>query len=255
MCGMHLAELAWPIVSGLSKDTPVVIPVAALEQHGHHLPLFTDSLLLGEIMRRVAPRFEETALFAPLSWLGNSDHHLDFAGTLSAAPRVYLDLLNGLADNFLQHGFKRIVFVNGHGGNDVPGRQAVFELRQRHRQRDDVLFLFATYWSLGAKPREVDPEFAQREMGHACEWETSMMLRLAPNLVGAFGAARPVESGKPFTPAARGWITKDRTERGHIGRPHQATPEKGETLFRLFADDVAAMIERVVRWDGKSWNG
>ena len=91
-------------------------------------------------------------MFAPLTWLGNSDHHLDFAGTLSAAPRVYLDLLNGLAENFLQHGFRRIVFVNGHGGNDVPGRQAIFELRQRHRDRDDVLFLFATYWSLGARP-------------------------------------------------------------------------------------------------------
>src|SRR5882724_7919802 len=158
---MNLAELAWPVVSSLSKDTPVIFPVAALEQHGHHLPVFTDSLLLGEVVRRVADRFEKRALFAPLSWLGNSDHHLDFAGTLSAAPRVYLDLLNGLAENFLQHGFRRLVFVNGHGGNDVPGRQAVFELRQRHRQRDDVLFLFATYWGLGARPWEADATLAQ----------------------------------------------------------------------------------------------
>jgi creatinine amidohydrolase len=239
----------------LSKDKPVIIPVAALEQHGHHLPLFTDSLLLGEIVQRVASRFEGRALFAPLSWLGNSSHHLDFAGTLSAAPRVYLDVLNGLAENFLQHGFRRIVFVNGHGGNDVPGRQAVFELRQRHRQRDDVLFLFATYWGLGARPWEADAAFAQREMGHACEWETSMMLCLAPQLVGDFASAPPVEFGTPFTPAARGWITRERTEPGHIGQPHLASREKGETLFRLFADDVAAMLERVIRWDGKSWNG
>jgi len=252
---MKLAELAWPVVSGLPKDTPVIIPVAALEQHGHHLPLFTDSLLLGEIVQRVASRFEERALFAPLSWLGNSDHHLDFAGTLSAAPRVYLDVLNGLAENFLQHGFRRIVFVNGHGGNDVPGRQAVFELRQRHRQRDDVLFLFATYWSLGARPWEADAALAQREMGHACEWETSMMLRLAPQLVGDFANAPPVEFGTSFAPAVRGWITRERTVPGHIGHPHLASAEKGETLFRLFTDDVAEMIERVIRWDGKSWNG
>jgi creatinine amidohydrolase len=132
---MNLADLAWPIVAGLSRDIPIVIPVAALEQHGEHLPLFSDSLLLGEIIRRVAPRFEAKALFAPLFWLGNSEHHLDFQGTLSAAPRVYLDLLNGFAENFLHHGFRRLLFVNGHGGNDVPGRQAVFELRQRHRQR------------------------------------------------------------------------------------------------------------------------
>jgi creatinine amidohydrolase len=252
---MNLAELSWPVVSALPRDTPVIFPVAALEQHGHHMPLFTDSLLLGEVVRRVAPRFQESAIFAPLTWLGNSDHHLDFAGTLSAPPRVYLDTLNALAENFLQHGFQRILFLNGHGGNDVPGRQAVFELRQQHRRRDDVLFLFATYWSLGARPWEVDATIVQREMGHACEWETSMMLRLAPHLVGDFASAPPVEFGTPFTPAARGWITRERTVPGHIGQPHLATAEKGETLFRVFAEDAAAMIERVIRWDGASWNG
>ena len=93
---MLLQELTWPEVGKLSRDLPVIVPVAALEQHGHHLPVFTDSLLLGEIIRRVGARFADRVLFAPLTWLGNSDHHLDFAGTLSAAPRVYLDLLNGL---------------------------------------------------------------------------------------------------------------------------------------------------------------
>jgi creatinine amidohydrolase len=252
---MNLADLTWPVVAGWSKDIPVVIPVAALEQHGHHLPLFTDSLLLGEIIRRVAERFEKRALFAPLLWLGNSEHHMEFAGTLSATPRVYLDLLNGLAENFLQHGFRRLLFVNGHGGNDVPGRQAIFELRQRHRERKDVLFLFATYWSLGAQPAKADATFSQCEMGHACEWETSMMLRLSPHLVGDFKKAAPIESGSSFAPAARGWITRERSEPGHIGEPQHASAKKGETLFRLFAEDVAALLERVIRWDGKSWNG
>jgi creatinine amidohydrolase len=251
---MNLSDIPWPTAARLSKDTPVIIPVAALEQHGHHLPLFTDSLLLGEVVRRAAQRLEDRVLLAPLLWLGNSDHHLDFAGTLSAPPRVYLDTLNGLAENFLQHGFRRIVFVNGHGGNDVPGRQTVFELRQRHRQRDDLLFLFATYWSLGARLEESDASFVQREMGHACEWETSMILRLAPNLVGDFKTAAPVEFGESFTPAARGWTMKDRSVPGHIGQPHLATAEKGEILFRLFSDDLVAFLERVIRWDGKSWN-
>jgi len=252
---MNLSDIPWPMVASLSKDTPVIIPVAALEQHGRHLPLFTDSLLLGEVVRRAAARLKERVLLTPLLWLGNSDHHLDFAGTLSSPPRVYLDTLNGLAENLLQHGFRRIVFVNGHGGNDVPGRQAVFELRQRHRQRDDVLFLIATYWSLDARPEEADEGFVQREMGHACEWETSMMLRLAPHLVGDFKDAAPVEFGEPFTPAARGWIMKDRSVPGHVGQPHLASAEKGETLFRLFSDDLVAFLERVIRWDGKSWNG
>jgi creatinine amidohydrolase len=247
---MDLVELSWPAVAALSKDVPVVFPIAALEQHGHHLPVFTDSLLLGEIVRRAKESVGDKVLFAPLQWLGNSDHHLDFAGTLSAPPRTYLDLLNGLADNFVRHGFRRIVFLNGHGGNDVPGRQAIFELRQRYRERDDLLFLLATYWNLGAKPS--DPSLHQSEMGHACEWETSMMLRLAPQLVGDYKTAKPVAQGMSFAPAAQGWITRERTTPGHIGSPHLATAEKGEHLFRIFAHGVAEFLERVVRGDAKS---
>lgn len=239
-------------MAALSRDIPVVIPVAAVEQHGHHLPVFTDSLLLGEVVRRVSERMADRVLFAPLQWLGNSDHHLDFPGTLSAPPRVYLDLLNGLAENFLTHGFRRLVFLNGHGGNDVPGRQAVFELRQRHRGRADVLFLFATYWALGQG--DTPAGFRQSEMGHACEWETSMILRLAPHLVGRHADAIPVEPGTAFAPAARGWITRERSEPGHIGWPHLATAEKGETLFARFAADAEAFLGRVIAWDGRSWS-
>jgi creatinine amidohydrolase len=252
---MHLADLNWPSVDALNRDTPVVFPIAALEQHGRHLPVFTDSLLLAEIVRRAAERLHERVLFAPLVWIGNSDHHLDFPGTLSAAPRTYLDLLNGLVDNFIQHGFKRLVFLNGHGGNDVPSRQALFEARQRYRERADLLLLLATYWQLGSKPWESISGLQQRQMGHACEWETSMILRLAPKLVGPISGLEPVAFGNSFEPASRAWITKDRTTTGHIGDPQLATAEKGEALFRVFTDDVAGLLERVLRWDGRSWNG
>lgn len=252
---MHLADMNWPAVRALNRDTPVVIPIAALEQHGAHLPLFTDSLLCGEIARRVEERLGDRVLFAPLQWLGNSDHHLDFPGTLSAAPRTYLDLLGGLMENFIGHGFRRLVFLNGHGGNDVPGRQAVFERRQRHRTRNDLLLLCATYWSLGGRPWEVEPSLEQRQMGHACEWETSMILRIAPRLVGALDALEEVPPGVGFEPAARGWVTQDRTVPGHIGNPRLATAAKGEALFRVFTEDVVALLERMLRWDGKDWNG
>jgi len=251
---MQLTDLTWPAIDALSKDTPVVFPVAALEQHGHHLPVFTDSLLLGEIIRRAAERLSNRVLFAPLQWLGNSDHHLEFPGTLSAPPRAYIDLLNGLLENFIKHGFRRLVIINGHGGNDVPGRQAIFETRQRHRDRNDLLLLFATYWQLGAKPWESEPSLQQRQMGHACEWETSMILRLAPKLVGPLSQVESVPFGNPFEPASRGWITRDRTKPGHIGDPRAATSDKGEALFRAFTEDVVRLLERVVAWDGKSWN-
>src|SRR5205085_8388852 len=101
---MNLCDLTWPEVDKLSRDLPVVVPIAALEQHGHHLPLFTDSMLLGEIVRRASEQLADRVLFVPLMWLGNSDHHLDFPGTLSSPPRTYLDLLCGLMDNLLRHG-------------------------------------------------------------------------------------------------------------------------------------------------------
>jgi creatinine amidohydrolase len=252
---MQLMDLTWPAVAALPKDVPVVIPVAALEQHGRHLPVFTDSLLCGEVVRRAGERLGDRILVAPLLWLGNSDHHLDFAGTLSAPPRAYLDLLNGLIDNVVRHGFKRVVFVNGHGGNHVPGQQAIFEARQRYRDRDDLLLLFATYWLLGGRPRDADPTLEQPEMGHACEWETSMVLRLRPELVGDLSEVQPVPFGQPFAPAVRGWVTQDRSVAGHIGDPRRATAAKGESLFRVFADDVVRLLEQVIAWDGRSWAG
>src|SRR5688572_7126641 len=127
---MHLTDLKWPDVAALNKDIPVVVPIAALEQHGRHMPLFTDSLLLGEVIRRVSDAMRGRVLFAPLMWLGNSEHHLDFPGTMTASPRIYLDLLRDMVENFVFHNFTRIVLVNGHGGNIVPAQQALFELRQ-----------------------------------------------------------------------------------------------------------------------------
>ena len=252
---MNLADLTWPRIQELAPDTPVVFPIAAVEQHGHHLPLWTDSLLLGEIVRRVSSQLQDRVLFAPLQWLGNSDHHLDFCGTLSAPPRTYLDLLIGLADNMIRHGFRRIVFLNGHGGNDVPGKQALFEIRQRERDRSDLLLTLATYWGLGAQPWQNDPTIQQREMGHACEWETSMVLRVTPHLVGDYQNASVVEPGNPFLPGHRAWTTKDRTGPGHIGWPHLATAEKGELLFSMFSSDVTSWLNRVIAWDGDSWEG
>jgi len=251
---MNLIDLKWPDVAALSRDVPVVIPVAALEQHGRHMPVFTDSMLLGEIVRRAGERLGDRVLWTPLQWLGNSEHHLDFPGSMSAAPRTYLNLLREMAENFIAHGFKRIVFLNGHGGNHVPGSQAVYELRQKYRKRNDLLLLFATYWDLG-KPWDTLPELKQRRMGHACEFETSMMLRIAPHLVGDHRATPTVEFGSPFEPAVRGWTMPDRSEPGHIGEANAATAEKGEHLFATFAAGAVAFLERVVAWDGKSWSG
>jgi creatinine amidohydrolase len=63
-----------------------------------------------------------------------------------------------------------------------------------------------------------------------------------------------VPFGRAFAPAHRVWITKERSERGHIGQPHLASAEKGETLFHAFASDVVALLQRVIDWDGREWD-
>ena len=252
---MRLTDMKWPEVAALDKNTPVIIPVAALEQHGRHMPLFTDSMLTNEIVRRVESEIGDKVLLAPLTWFGNSHHHMDFPGTLSAEPRLYIDLLNNLLENFIAHGFKRLIIFNGHGGNDVPGKQAVFETRQKHRQRTDLLLLFVTYWNLEAEPWKDDTSIQQRTMGHACEWETSMILRIAPHLVGDLAATIDVPFGNPFEPASRGWVMQDRSEPGHVGDPRGASAAKGEVLFQSFSTGAVRLIERVIAWDGVSWDG
>ena len=244
--------MKWPEVSALSKDTPVILPVAAHEQHGHHMPLHTDSILLGEIVRRAEESAGKEVLFAPLQWLGNSHHHMDFPGTMSADPRVYLDLLTSKLENFIQHGFKRLVLLNGHGGNMVPGSQVVFELRQKLRNRSDLLLLSTTYWDNG-QPDSTHDEFVQTQMGHACEWETSMMLVIRPELVGDYQSAPEVPFGDTFPTATRGWTMTDRSEPGHIGTPSVASAKKGELLLSCFTSGVCNFLEQVRNWDGQNW--
>jgi creatinine amidohydrolase len=254
---MLLAEMTWPEIRKLVPDTPMVIPLAAVEQHGHHLPLATDSILLGEVVRRVEPMVHDLAIFTPLLWLGNSHHHMEYAGTLSASPRVYLDLVNDFIENLLHHGFKRIIFLNGHGGNITPYKQAIFEARQRHRSRTDLLLLGASYWDFGDLNW---PELGllQNSVGHACELETSMMLAIRPDLVKDFSHLEPRDMGYSFEPAYRGWITCERKPQGadspgHLGNPANASLEKGEMLLQLFAEGSASFIRRVAAWDGHSW--
>ena len=83
-----------------------------------------------------------------------------------------------------------------------------------------------------------------------------MILRLAPNLVGEIALLEPVVAAEdPFAPAARAWITKDRSAPGHIGYPAEATPEKGEALFKLFTASVVGLLKRVIAWNGRDWYG
>ena len=135
------------------------------------------------------------------------------------------------------------------------GQQALFELKQEHRKQRDLLLLSLTYWDACGGPPTNIPNLTQKQMGHACEWETSMVLRIAPQLVVGDHAKVPeVPHGKAFGPGYRAWVMPDRSEPGHIGNPAAATAEKGEALFAYFSAGVVSYLERVVAWDGTTWD-
>jgi creatinine amidohydrolase len=90
-------------------------------------------------------------------------------------------------------------------------------------------------------------------MGHACEWETSMMLRIDARRVGDHESLPPVDQSPPFQPGFRAWTTLERSPSGYIGRPDAASADKGERLLRRFADGAVDFLDRVARWDGRSW--
>lgn len=252
---MQFVELTASHIRAIAPDTPIVFPVAAIEQHGPHLPVWTDSLILSKIVEAVEEDWKDRVVFAPLMWFGNSHHHLEFNGTLSAAPRTYLDMINDLMDNAIAQGFRRIVFINGHGGNDIPIKQATFEARVRYAARTDLLLLMATYWGFDVQPWLVEPSIVQRDMGHACEWETSMVLAIRPDLVGEYANFESIEPGNPFRPGSRAWKTGDRSQLGYIGSPQDASASKGALLLSTFSTALSDWLGRVVAWDGKSWDG
>src|SRR5207244_12751154 len=97
------------------------------------------------------------------------------------------------------------------------------------------------------------PTLVQRAMAHACESETSIIMALHPKLVGPIADLPDVPVNFGFEPAYRGWISDDRTKMGHMGAPRHANPEKGEHLFRSYAEGVAAFLQKVADWNGKSW--
>jgi creatinine amidohydrolase len=92
-------------------------------------------------------------------------------------------------------------------------------------------------------------------MGHACEWETSMMLRLHPQWVKNHAQTGSVGFGNPFEPASRGWTMPDRSAEGHVGQPSLASAEKGEALLGCFAQGVVELVNRMLAWDGSAWEG
>ena len=229
------------------RDAVVILPVAAIEQHGPHLPVMTDTLLCGEIARRAAEKASERqpTVVAPTVWSGLSEHHMPFGGTFTLDFPTLHAVLRCLCRCLERHGFKRVLLLNGHGGNDfalkVVAEQLAHEL--------EITLATATYWHLAAEPFRGILE-RQDNVDHACEAETSMVLALRPELVDSarFEEAKEPRRGGGPAGAYRWRSFAGRTRSGAIGDPTAASAEKGERLLEAAADSVAALILNEQFW-------
>lgn len=222
---MKLAHLTWPDVEKLSRDLVVVIPTGSCEQHGDHLPLFTDSLLVTAVCDAVDLGMNDKLILTPTLWLGASAHHLPFPGTLSASVDGYIDAVQQVVESLARHGFWKFYIVNGHGGNTSPNDIAARNLKEAY---PNLLIGSIGYFEFAAEKCAEIMDGRYKEIHHACEAETSLMMHLYPDLVrrdklGKDGLVKPVP-GMTHT-------FEEVSERGSIGDSDLATAEKGNLLF------------------------
>lgn len=217
----------------------VIIPAGAIEQHGHHLPVGTDAMLGRLWLSHALPRLPENApvFVAPPLTYGKSNEHEGFAGTLSLSVHTFRRQLLALAAELMAAGFRRIAVLNTHGGNSPAIVATLREIQAAPGARAGML---AGYY----KPRQSAQESAYGF--HAGEWETSLMLAGAPELVHMDravceypalldrpGVLRPVASA-----AVAAWKTSDLSRSGVMGDATIATADKG----RLWLDEASAAL-------------
>lgn len=253
---MQWGELNWRDIAQLGERV-VVAPLGSLEQHGHHLPLLTDTMICSELARRAEAALGEEVLFLPVLWLGASDHHLGFAGTISLGNALYTQVIERVLESLITAGMRRILLLNAHGGNELPALNAIYEVQRRHRERRDLWLVLASWMEVASQQLASLSELRQRRVIHACELETSMILHLTPKLVrmeAALGArfSFPSEFYTPDFSASSQVVTlrpfDHISSSGAFGFPELATASKGETLFEVASAQVIALIREFARW-------
>ena len=129
---LRLEALTWQEAKErIEQDTEIaVFPIGSMEQHGHHGPLGTDSMIADAVAKDVAKRLN--ALSLPPLWYGISSHHMSFSGTITVRPEAICHIIEDILNSLIQHGIKKILILNGHGGNTPSIRIACDKVRQRH---------------------------------------------------------------------------------------------------------------------------
>lgn len=254
----HLTDLTWPAVrQAVDEGSVVVVPVGAMEQHGHHLPLSVDWRLCAAVAERASQHAATKGartLVTPPIWIGFSPHHMDFPGSLTLDAVTFMSLVSQVARGLWHHGFRRILLLNGHGGNTHMLRSAVLDLYFSH----GVRAVAANYWDLALGDIGAWRESGPGGINHACEMETSLMMAVHPELVGPepapdhiFDPQMPCVSGDLLraAPVTAAFSFTELTESGHLGEPSRASRQRGEELLGRITERVGDFLVQLSVWD------
>lgn len=248
--------LTWPEVEAMPNKENVVLiqPAGAIEQHGPHLPLAVDAAIatgvLGKALQALEPEVPAYAL--PPLYYGKSNEHWHFPGTITLSAQTLGQVLTESSESLYRAGFRKLVWMNAHGG-----QPQVFEIAARdlHQRYPDLTVFPLFIWRVpNAAAALIDPE--ELEYGiHAGDAETSLMLSLLPNQVRMDRAVREYPHGLPTDSLLSmegalpfAWVTRDLTRSGVLGDATVATAEKGDRLLASLTEGWVRLIRDVYQF-------
>ncbi len=253
MASRYLAHYTWREVEGLSKDPGVVVqPIGAVEQHGSHLPLLTDTLIANATVERALAHLSEevSAWVLPTLPVSKSNEHVGYAGTVALRASTLIAVLTDIASSLVAAGFKRLLFVNAHGGN-----KALLEMTCRDLHAELGLLCFLAQPSpLSDEERAALPVKEQRFGIHGGTVETALILAAHPELVHMDKATPhypefPSNKVHLTSLPQVAWLTRDWSPVGHFGDPTVATAEDGERWLDHAGKTLADLITEIAHFE------
>jgi creatinine amidohydrolase len=249
-------EMTWEDFADANPSWVAVLPIAAVEQHGPHLPLGTDAFIVEAYLARARKLLPDAlnVTFLPPQAIGTSHEHRAFAGTLSLVPEALMHALADIAESVHRAGVRKFVFANGHGGNVAALDLVALDLRTRL----GMLAVPCSFSRFGHPQGLFTPEEIAHGI-HGGDVETSIMLAARPELVrrdlaknfvpASAAMAREFKQLRAGEPVGFGWMTQDLNPSGAIGDATQATAAKGEAALAHGARAFVELLEDVARFD------
>lgn len=250
-------EMTWQDVAAAeTRRWIAVLPLAAVEQHGPHLPLGVDSFIAEGYLERVHAILPDDlpVTFLPVQRIGVSAEHLAFPGTLSLSSSTAIAAWTELGESLARAGLRKLVLVTSHGGNVAAMETVARELRTRL----DMLAVTVGWHRFGYPDGTFEPE-EKRHGIHAGDVETSLMLAAKPETVRMDKAANAVPATIAMTrefkwlgayrPAGFAWMTQDLHPSGSLGDARQATAAKGEAALARGAQAFVELLREIDRFD------